>query len=561
MDDLPQELIDRISSFLDPSDLSNTLTVSHKFRLAAERYCRAYNSFALHSWDESKQQLLKTFSKHPRRFTYLRDVVLYTELPDLRVRKRRKMKDVVVSLEDLACRESQEDLDANDEFFTKQIVFLFETLKGFEDAAREQGHGPGRITLTIVAPDRHVDAEICLHRRYTSWRIHLLRPASLSTLKCIHSLRIEGGDQQDPIDHDEIDTVVCRLDLRLVLDLITKMPELENLSWVGGGDEWTPSSRSAAIAHYYRNYEGPRRDSRYNFAEALAIATLPKSLRNASLNFLYPLDHSEETDQRGNLPDLIAPSSHGDPFSSALRTLSHQLRRLNLRILADSTLFWPSDPAADVPSWPNLEDLHVYFHHASPAGTWYFQGPEGEGSQTSSYAVTTEMYPPLADNDDDRDWDLCTAEEGYDEDGGVNAWFRIAPSEQSLLPFLTAFAKTAEQMKRLRRCSLWTTLLWNPDDVEEVNSLEFIDQSPKRRYGWGVAYAASGARGFEGEPGEESSLRRIWWKTGTWRPSCELNGLFQKIGAHDGSDLIEYYNDNEDGDGLVEAAVFERFED
>ncbi|KAF2446065.1 hypothetical protein P171DRAFT_410034 [Karstenula rhodostoma CBS 690.94] len=560
MDNLPQELIDRISSFLDPGDLSNTLTVSYQFQLAAERHCQAYNSFALHSGDESKKQLLNTFSEHPRRFSYLRDVVLYTELPDLRVRKRRKTKDVVVSLEELACRESQEELDANDEFFTKHVLFLFETLKRFEDAAREQGHGPGRIALTIVAPDRHVDTEICLHRRYTSWRTHLLRPVSLPTLRCIRSLRVEGGDQQDPIDHDEIDTVVCKLDLRLICDLITRMPELENLSWVGGGDEWTPSSRSAAIAHYYQNYEGPRRDSRHHFAEALATATLPKSLRNASLNFLCPLDHSEETDQRGNLPNLILPSSRGDPFSSALRAFAHQHRRLNLRVLSDSTLFWPLEPAADAPSWPNLEDLHVYFHNASPAGTWYFQGPEGEGSQTSPYAVTTEMYPPLADNDDDRDWDLWTSEAGYDEDGGVSACFRVSPLERFLLPFLTAFVKTAEQMSRLRRYSLWTTLLWNPHDVEEVDLLQITTRSFKRRSGWGIAYAASGTQGFEGEPGEVSSMRRIWWKTGAWRPDRELNGQFQKIGAYNGSDLIEYYGNNEGGDELVETTVFERFE-
>ena len=82
-------------------------------------------------------------------------------------------------------------------------------------------------------------------------------------------------------------------------------------------------------------------------------------------------------------------------------------------------------------------------------GTWYFRGPESEGSHASSYQVTSDMYPPLTDNDDDREWDLWNAERGYIEEGGVSASFRVAPLERSLLPFLTAFAKAAAQMKRL----------------------------------------------------------------------------------------------------------------
>lgn len=87
-----------------------------------------------------------------------------------------------------------------------------------------------------------------------------------------------------------------------------------------------------------------------------------------------------------------------------------------------------------------------------------------------------EMYSPIADNDDNRDWDEWTNVAGYKEDGDMNASFRIVPFKRYLLPFLTAFAKGAEQMKRLKRYfPLWTTLIWDPYDVEQIDSLEITN--------------------------------------------------------------------------------------
>ncbi|KAF1976098.1 hypothetical protein BU23DRAFT_60745 [Bimuria novae-zelandiae CBS 107.79] len=151
-----------------------------------------------------------------------------------------------------------------------------------------------------------------------------------------------------------------------MIDLAAKMPDLETLEWVGGGDEWTPSTGR------------PTRFCRSN--KAIFAEVLTKCL----MNFLFPLDHVQIIDQRAGLPNMVAPSLQGDPFSTALRTLSYHLCRLDLRVLADSTLFWPSAAIDATPSWPNLETLSICLHAASPSGHWYFQGPEGERPHTSA---------------------------------------------------------------------------------------------------------------------------------------------------------------------------------
>lgn len=76
--------------------------------------------------------------------------------------------------------------------------------------------------------------------------------------------------------------------------------------------------------------------------------------------------------QNKELPDLVGPGTK-DPFSSSLRILSNNLRQVQLRVMADDTLFW-SD--SDVPSWSNLEILDVMFHIACPTGRWYSKDQE-----------------------------------------------------------------------------------------------------------------------------------------------------------------------------------------
>jgi hypothetical protein len=115
-------------------------------------------------------------------------------------------------------------------------------------------------------------------------------------------------------------------------------------------------------------------------------------------------------DHRQAMPNLT-PSLVHDPLSSSLRLLSYNLRTLNLRLVADETLFWPTD--CSTPLWLSLESVCIMFHIISPSGKYYFNGPE-ETDTTLSFHTTDTSYTPLTQNEADEmvdheisgiDWD------------------------------------------------------------------------------------------------------------------------------------------------------------
>lgn len=554
MENLPQEIVDRISSFLTVSDLRQTLTVSQQFQQAAERYSGAFDSFDLHATDACTQKLLSVFAG--RRFRYLRRIHLRTELPRLRYGRKETKAGF-----DPGHRETKADLAMKDTEFTSQIVSMFATLKDLENRANQMGLWPGRIRLSVWAPTRARDDGYCLHWHLVSWRIHLLSPEALPCLESIRSLAVEGHADMDLLNEPSV--AVSKLDLRVMVDLASRLPNLQHLECRVGGEEWVPNSESAAVSHFFRDAEGCRRDSRHDFATALANVRLPNSTRSMSLNFMSPAKHMEEVDQRGDLPNLVAPATQGDPFSSSLRMLSHQLRHLELHGVLDKTIFWPSDNATTTPTWPNLESLSVHFYIASPSGAWYFCGPDGEGRDTEGYKITSAMYPPLTSTDSDCEWDMEKGDSGLHEWEGIAASFRVCPIEETLTPFLTAFTKAARAMHKLRRAMLWTSMTWAAADISDAydatvsDAVAEISTRHDAPLAWGVAFAQAGEDAFSTSPGVSfAAERQIWWKTGRWRPSASLHKGFQLVGAERCDGLVEHWRDDEFGDGLVVEALF-----
>lgn len=135
MDLLPQEVVDRISSYLERWDLRNTLTVNSKFQAAAERHSGAFEHVSLN--EASADEFLATFSD--RRFRYLRHVNFSTTLiPDDLPPNHQWSHLEGIDEDDLPqCRESRESLQNLDEGFTKQIEFLFNIIKTLEDRISE----------------------------------------------------------------------------------------------------------------------------------------------------------------------------------------------------------------------------------------------------------------------------------------------------------------------------------------------------------------------------------------------------------------------------------------
>jgi hypothetical protein len=544
MDQLPQELVDRISSYLSPNDLKNTLLLSHAFRFPAEKYSGAFASFTLDQ--NTVEKFIDTFSGH--RLLYLRNLEFEISLQPPN---------------NIELRDDADQLSKHDQDFTQQIMFLFKTMKTVEERAGNQKK-PGTVRLAISSPGRPIPSERPLsYHHYLSWRVHLLEPEALPLLESVRSLEVGGdwgGSFSKRADDAQYDRVEVKLDYRAMVDLVVKLPNLEYWGCRTGGSEWSPKTEQEATEYLTKDWAGPRRDTRQDFAKALSSARLPDSLRHIRLDFLHDLHLVTNIDHFTAQPDLVSPAAN-DLFSTSLHHLSHHLRRIHLRVVADETLFFPKDNCT--PSWPNLESLVVAFHMVSPSGQWYFIGPNGQGRDTPAFKVTDASYPPLETTPYDKEMDNQIADEGDRRyRGSPNTCIRIVPNDTTLRPFLAAFARAASSMRALQEAVLWCPLKWEPND-EDSGEFE-TDWLPANcpdpgDLAWGVHYQATGQRDFTKQGGNlPTKVPLLWWKVAKWRPDPELRELFQQIGREPwGDGLQENWDDDYYEEGLVDREYFE----
>jgi hypothetical protein len=503
-----------------------------------------------------------------RFFRHLRAVEFSTTLPELLKTDEEYL---------WGCREEKEDLQRMDERFTRQINFLFSTLKAIESRT-DSSYGPGKVHLTIytLKRDANVDQH-CIHRSFISWRVHLLSTSTLPILFSVRSLTVENPEQRPWGDGP--DKSLHKLDYRVLFDISSKLPNLEGLQCKVGGDEWAFDLESEAAYYTTHDWEGPRRDSRHDFARALQDAVIP-CLRHARLDFLYPTKRAIEFDQRRAMPDLTTPTGSEDdntktgvtsisrtflqmtgptcdPFSSSLRVLSYQLRTMQLRVVADTTLFWPANDST--PSWPYLESVSIAFHMTTPSGTWYFQGLPGVRlGATEGFHITEKSYPPLETTQEDEE--TCSEMADYNwDDNYFGAQYRVDPNNEVLVPFLTAFAKAASLMPSLKETVLWSPLKISAESLSEYDDFDFseVTEDKATELAWGIAYAKPSVKTYMEYPNKDLiPERQIWWKVGNWRPDPLLHSLFQRIGQKEhGEGLAEYF-----GPHLVHRDEFEYHE-
>jgi len=564
MESLSQEVIDRISSYLDKNDLQSTLLVSPSFQVAAERQSGAFSIAELKPEATSAERFLNTYQD--RRFHYLQHVHFRTSFP-AKYWDWETM-DLVMEKEELPCRCNAEELLEKDRHFTNQIRLLFKTLKALEERIAEKNINMGGVELTIFTPTQEIMlGEWCWHQIYTSWRIHLLEPEMLPDISLVRSLKIKHGAPVGMENGDEQYPAVRKIDWKIIPTLAGKLPRLERLICRIGGDEWPCRLKCKIARHFLHDWEGPRRDSRRDFGIAMENFSIP-SLRNVDLDFINPLGHALTLDHQKKLPDLVFPAPC-DPFSSNLRIFSSQLRSMNLRGVFDSTLFWPEDATTATPTWPGLESISVMFHVSTPSGGWYFDGLRNENGASKGFRITKAHYPPLSSTAEDEEMDSNC--DYINWDGMRWATFRAVPREDTLVPFLTAFAKAASHMPSLKQAALWCPLkilapcvspFYDTYVGEGLLDSEFYALNSKSslyKIAWGIAYTAPGEENFvHGE--DPLQCRGLFWRVGKqWRPSTELRKFFQQIGRERyGEDLYESFEQRVYGKGLVPREVFRR---
>jgi len=531
MDKIPAELIDHISSFLEHNDLKNTLLVSKAFGFAAERHSQAFDQFSL--YEGNTDQFLDTYSGH--RFSYLRVVEIWTDLPR-------------VEEGEMIIRESAEQLLENDRSMTRQIKSMFNTIKAVEQRAGERGNS-AKILLKLAEPWRDIWKEHAFfdYPEFLSWRAHLLDPDSLPYLRSVRYLQI-GAASRCPFDTPKGYTgAFVKLDYRVIIDLATKCPNLEYLGCCIGSDEWERKWMTKGERYVSRDWAGPRRDTRKDFARALESANLPKSLRRINLNFLYTFEDVEQIDHNDAHPNMVFPAT-SDPFSSSLHHLFQSLRSIRLCVMADESLFWPVTGR----SWPNLESFVVMFHMVSPSGKWYFQGPNGEGRNSVGFEVNDASYPSLEANDlDIRMWDELQRD-GHRKCDQLTDRFRIVPNDEILRPFLEGFARATAEMISLKEAALWCPIMWDrwaddpfDSDEGEDERQKWLASKHRLRTAWGVMYLNAGEHKLRYRRDLSLETPHLWWNVSKWRTDPELHDLFHKIGCQSQQvDLVEHWADD-----------------
>jgi hypothetical protein len=538
MESLPQELVDRIVGHLTKGDLKKTLFISRSFQSATEKHCGAFS--------ENPQKFLSIYAGY--RIQFLRYVHFQPVLPKTSIPS--------------PCHATTEELLERDEHFSRLIKQLFAALKELESHIQSK-----RFGLILYTPVQKIEG--CYHRSLCQQRVHLHLPHELPKLACIRELKVEynsGAQTRGALEAGRPSAL--KLDRRILVDLMTRLPHLERLASELNNDDWISDNINAFEEIYHRDFPGLRFDERQDFAAAVQAAAqgnfnaVPNSLKEVKLDFFHQPKRYLSIDQRKPLPNIMGTTVGKDPFSSSLRLMYANLRRLEIWAMIDHSFFWDGSSEASLPTWPYLEDLVVVFHPAAPSGAWYFDGPRGEfaaESSTSGPSLTSgQWYPPSEAIEEDRQ----RTDNNWNIEEKTAPKFRIKPNDKVIVPLLESMAKAATNMGRLRRAAIWSPLTFDPWDLDAfqyAHSLENLDKwrVSGEQPAWGIAFAAPGEEAFNFAPGESGiPKRQLWWAVGDWRPENKLRALFQGIGGHE-TELMEYWEFEDYGSGLVERVVFD----
>ncbi|KAL2884298.1 hypothetical protein SGCOL_000239 [Colletotrichum sp. CLE4] len=507
MEILPQEVVDQIASNLHRPDLKNLLLLSPKLRTAAEKYSDGFTYCTLRVRD------LCEFEDKFRgpRFCWLRKLEFKLVLLPQRLPNRTR-----------STTDNIAEAKRNAEYLSSQIHQLFDCLKTLEEDDGPQG----TIDLTIISPETR-ETEI---RIPEAWFIRILDPDQLPTLDCIGSLHLGPS----PAPHQS--NSFSRFDLRATLDLTRKLPGIESIC----AELFDEHNCDAEIDRL-------RVHGREDFSRAAKDISL--RARKAELQFQGRKSH-QLLDHDAAMPKLVR-SEPSDPFSSSLRLLCQNLTQLRLSAIIDHSFFWPEDDNGS--AWPNLKSLEVKFHPVTPTGSWYFMGPRGEGKDVQGYPVEGVEYVSQSQNAHS---DTIIFGHAPCRPSG----WHLKPNPNTLYPLLTAFAKSAASMPRLREAMIWSPIWWYlGDHVSDKFSYNkgFDMMNSQRSLGWGIGYTAPDADEVSGSVrSDDEDVRLFEWRTGSWEADETLKQLFHKIGREKYGDEFE---DDWDPDANQEDLFFEGF--
>lgn len=302
MDQLPQELISNICSYLSPDNLAAASHVSTHLQSAASDNAAKHKRIYI-DYPKDKNKQLKELCSFRHR--YMDTIEFYVPPPP--APKARSGKDGYSRIS----RAQQQH--ARDEFFTAQIREFFVTLKAVEGGAGEASErNRGSYSIAIFGIREPVQGG-CIHLDHATRRTGLLSPTTLPSPPSARVLSI----------HDI--GLRLKFDYHILLDLLTHLPNATQLSCHTATDDWTRFFDEEPASDFRWEYHGPRRNSRHEFRKAMGWF---EKLESVELNFIFEGSGLERIHQLKPQPDLIFPAAR-DPFSTCIRILSMPLKNLD----------------------------------------------------------------------------------------------------------------------------------------------------------------------------------------------------------------------------------------
>jgi hypothetical protein len=386
MEDLPQELVDRIIHYVKVALLEEQaqwVSISWEHQYTPTSRFASYASIC-RTWKEAVEGVI--FSR-----ITVKDDELDAFETIVTGRRRSYVTELSLTVSGLdgqtKAGEPLEEQSAKNQRFTNALCKLFRILKVWED---EGVRKPLRLyfPMVSVAPMDRLRAMASFESFvFTHVLTGLPEHMSLPRLSNVTYLNVYGGSSR-------------RLEPTTASTIAAALPNLREIT-LEFDDEF-PKDKDRRLG------------MRTSFAEVIKdICLQPRAVASIKSLGYTPDGHREHG---GN---LVPSHLSYDPYSAGLRIFSQNLSSLSLTTCLDSTIFWPSphESNAPTPYWPFLKDLYINFSLVSPSGEWYFTGPD---------------YYREDDFSDDPDlyWE----------------YYRVDPDPVTFSPFIEAFAKAVEKM-------------------------------------------------------------------------------------------------------------------
>lgn len=443
MDRLPQEIINRMVTFLDrypqregvSNILQQRLVVNSSalppYATISKQWKEAVEFITFHRLDITSADLgeLQTIVTR-NRCKYLRKLSYSILLPTYSTEQSNRV-------------EAQKEDQNNNKVFTESISNLFSSLRQWEDVGLISEM---RFNLTACEPpsdyidsnDRWATSPLDSESRYETAYLALSGVNNMPTISGITYLQINGNNRR-------------KISPTVGVQLMSLLPGLKHVY----GEFAEQGDRTAEI------------ERRSAFATLLEQMKFPTS-SVAMFNF-----HQEAPfDQREATSSSLPQGAFYDPFSASLRVFSQNLTSFVLDAYVDSTLFWPSShETCSTPSWPSLKNLKVSFNSVAPSGAWYFTGTPKDEDDTqfnrhgnrntldpflTAFAKATQQMPVL-------DTFMLECEIGYEAGFFELSYYAPGVKADSTLDW------DGEDLTAVRRLYYTVGDVWRPDGfVEEV---------------------------------------------------------------------------------------------